>query len=218
MVKPSLDRAKLHQQIDDLLDGRGNGGLYEFWEVVGRLADSCSVAEQYHHKGQAVRKELESKHTAPERAYDIGVLRELIANIADQDSKILPAQFRRSLVFLDLENMLAGANGEGLGKPNVLYSASAGERFIKGEARILFVCCVHYHAVKLNKEPVELLSYFGARNLKSKTWKDWCGYAGEERIRHAEKLAHQNMPDCPYDKSRAELASIFEEIAPADKS
>ena len=214
MVKPSLDRAKLHQQIDDLLDGRGNGGLYEFWEVVGRLADSCSVAEQYHHKGQAVRKELESKHTAPERAYDIGVLRELIANIADQDSKILPAQFRRNLVFLDLENMLAGASGEGLGKPNVLYSASAGQRLNKLYAKIFFVCCVHYQAVKLNKKPVQLLSYFGAHNLSEKNWRDWCRYAGEGHIGHAEELAHQSIPDCPYDMPRAELAAIFEQIDP----
>ena len=182
------------------------------------LAEHYGVAEVYDNTGAEVKKQHANQHTPPERAYDIGVLRALIAHLAAEDSKILPSTFRSSLIFLDLENMLSGAAAEGLGDPQVLYSNSAGDRHNKMYARIFFVCCVHYQAAKIGKPPEQLLSYFGANHLSKKNWKDWCRYAGEEKIAHAEQEAAQKNPGSPYEMSREEVSAIFEKIAPNRKS
>lgn len=179
---------QLHAMLDALL--HPNMAPDAFWHFVAALAQGRGVADRLHEEGmEAVNAVTPSPTDKPAdmehkkfRAYQIGLLRLLLLDMhRGGEASVFPAgALRVGAICGDLDMMLAGKNGTGLGRPQFLYSNWDGNQYLAQAGRRAFVGAVYYYAAWHRIDPLAALSALGARDLNRSTWRTWVAKQGGE--------------------------------------
>lgn len=224
MTEGTNSREDLHAALDALLDAAdADGGRLDvpaFWTFVADVARGRGITEELHDGGMKEAQLAEDRLSPqgehpPERqdrirrAYNLAILRQLLFNVANPEARsVLPPAFAAMALGGDLSAMLDGKYGTGNGRPQFLYSAWRGNNYLAEAAQHRFVHAVMYEAGRRGCDPKSLLSEFGARNLKAKTWADWLGKAPYAEA--AFEAGRANADPAKWTLSEADLAKVWE--------
>jgi hypothetical protein len=191
----AFTREELHSLLDILLHRseieEGRIDPKHFWTFVTALAQERGITDDLHSAGlvqaNAIPKSPSKTYNQREkRAYHIGLLIELIANIGGEPdtASILPANFNHFLILSDLYTMLEGNTGTGSSAPQVLNSTRQGIASQRKYARRILVGTVLWRmghtGKKRNEVWLELMGYEHAEKTKLDRWlKEFGGHKGE---------------------------------------
>ncbi len=223
MTDATNNREDLHAALDALLDAAdADGGRLDapaYWNFVADVARGRGITEDLHDGGMKEAQLAEDRLSPqgehpPERqdrirrAYNLAILRQLLFNVANPEARsVLPPAFAAMTLCGDVSAMLGGANGTGNGWPQLLYSAWKGNNYLAETAQHRFVHAVMYEAGRRGSDPKSLLSQFGARNLKAKTWAEWLGKAPDAAA--AFEAGKENADPARWALSEADLAKVW---------
>jgi hypothetical protein len=180
-----LSTDELHARLDALLaepvPGSDDKDLDPFWEFVAALAQGRGVAECFHEDGLETAEAIPDKKSEhpgetadrKRRAYNIRVLQALVL-AADRNGQasFLPGNFEAGVIAADLLAMLEGNTGQGLGKPQILFSNRDGEAHIRRRLRFQLVNFVYFTR---ERDKTSLTAARGRilPGLPYGTWKRW---------------------------------------------
>lgn len=226
-VRP-LPETHLHDMLADLL--RKDVPTEDFWLFVAAVAQGRGISERLALSGlEAQTKAAEIVPPAGEtpddvairglRAFNLTVLQQLLLDMdAMGGPSILPRGFLAPVLCADISAMLAGADGQGRGRPQLLRSLWDSNHFLEGLGRDRFVGAVHFEAARQGGvRPSKLLSAFGARSLNASTWRSWVKAAGQELIATAVAAGKAGNLASKWNLNERQRAELWKLVAPALK-
>jgi len=221
-----LSAEELHKRLDVLLAQPASGGadLDAFWEFIAALAQGRGITEWFHQEGLEAVKAIPAKglkdpanaESRKTRAYNVRVLQALVL-AADRNghASFLPGNFAAGVIAADLLAMLDGNTGQGLGKPQILFSNRDGEAHIRRLLRFRLVDFVYFTSEK------EIISHTAVRDrflpgLPVKTWQGWqkaykraASCTTKDIGKDAREAARSGTNQHLYDMTSDEAAEVF---------